>query len=47
MKIGVTIITFDEKDSLKDVSQGLAESQAKGFMFSPSTLDDKQEKRAN
>ena len=40
-------MTFDEKDSILDVARGLKETAAKGLIFSPSTLNQGNEKRAN
>jgi len=34
-KAGVTVVTFDEKDSLDALSQTLKDSSAKGFLISP------------
>ena len=38
IKAGVTIVSFDEKDSLDALNSTLKDSQAKGFMLSPSTV---------
>lgn len=46
-KIGVTIVTFDERDSVLDISRGLKETKARGLIFSPSTLNFDNTKRAN
>lgn len=38
IKAGVTIVTFDEKDNLDALDQTLRDSDAKGLIFSPSTV---------
>jgi hypothetical protein len=35
IKAGVTIVTFDEKDSVDALNQTLQDSGAKGLLFSP------------
>jgi len=40
-------VTFDELDTIQDVERGLKETSAKGFIYSPSTLNSSNEKRAN
>ena len=47
IKAGVKIVTVDENDSVDDVSKALSDSKSKGFLFSPTTLDDEGNKRAN
>jgi len=47
MKAGLTIVTIDENDSIDDVSKTLKDSGANGIIFSPTTLDGSNEKRAN
>ena len=37
IKAGVSIVTFDEKDSSDALEHTLATSKAKGLIFSPST----------
>ena len=37
IKAGVSIVTFDEKDSSDALKHTLATSKAKGLIFSPST----------
>jgi long-subunit acyl-CoA synthetase (AMP-forming) len=46
-KIGVTIVTFEDRDNILDVARGLKESQPKGLIFSPSSLNFENVKRAN
>lgn len=48
MKIGVTLVQFDESDWLNEVSKALKTSGSKGLLFSPGTMNDaSNEKRAN
>jgi hypothetical protein len=35
IKAGVTIVTFDEKDSIDSLNDTLRDSGARGIMFSP------------
>lgn len=37
-KAGVSIVTFNEKESIDALNQTLRDSGARGFMFSPSTV---------
>jgi len=37
-KAGVSIVTFNEKESIDALNQTLKDSVARGFMFSPSTV---------
>ena len=37
IKAGVTIVTFDEKDDVEALDHALANSGAKGLIFSPDT----------
>lgn len=37
-KAGVSVVTFDEKDSVDALSQTLKDSGARGFLFSPQTV---------
>ena len=37
-KAGVSIVTFDEKDSVDALNHSLRDSGARGFMFSPTTV---------
>ena len=37
IKAGVSVVTFDEKDNSEAFGQALAQSKAKGLIFSPST----------
>lgn len=47
MKAGLTVVTIDENDSLESATTALKESGASILLFSPTTLDDNSEKRAN
>ena len=38
IKAGVTVVTFDEKDSLDALDQTLRDSGARGLLFSPQTV---------
>jgi len=38
VKAGVSVVTFDEKDSIDALNQTLKDSGARGIMFSPSTV---------
>ncbi len=37
-KAGVTVVTFDEKDSIDSLNQTLKDSGARGLLFSPQTV---------
>ena len=37
-KAGVSIVTFDEKESIDALNETLKESGSRGLMFSPSTV---------
>jgi hypothetical protein len=37
-KAGVSVVTFDEKESIDALNQSLKDSGARGFMFSPQTV---------
>ena len=43
-KAGVSIVTFNEKESIDALNQTLKDSGARGFMFSPSTVVSHDEK---
>ena len=43
-KAGVSIVTFNEKESIDALNQTLRDSGARGFMFSPSTVVSQDEK---
>lgn len=45
IKAGVTVVTFDEKESIDALNATLKDSQAKGFMFSPATLISQEENK--
>ena len=47
IKAGMSVVTFDEGDSVSDVSSALKDSGARGLLFSPTTVDEHGEKRAN
>ncbi len=47
MKAGLTVVTIDENDSLANAAQAIKDSNAKALLFSPMTLDESHEKRAN
>ena len=40
IKAGVSVVTFDEKDSVDALDHALSTSKAKGLIFSPSTETD-------
>ena len=40
IKAGVSVVTFDEKDSMDALDHALSASKAKGLIFSPSTETD-------
>ena len=42
-KAGVSVVTFDEKDSIDALNQTLKDSGARGFIFSPQTVISKDE----
>lgn len=37
-KAGVTVVTFDEKDSIDALNHAIKDSGARGLMFSPQTV---------
>lgn len=37
-KAGVSIVTFEEKESIDALNQTLKDSGARGFLFSPQTI---------
>ena len=43
IKAGVSVVTFDEKDSEEALDHALSASKAKGLIFSPSTEADTDE----
>ena len=43
VKAGVSVVTFDEKDSEEALDHALSASNAKGLIFSPSTEADTDE----
>jgi hypothetical protein len=43
-KAGVSIVTFNEKESIDALNQTLKDSGARGIMFSPSTVVSHDEK---
>jgi acyl-CoA synthetase (AMP-forming)/AMP-acid ligase II len=47
LKAGVTVVTIDHEDSVEDAAQALRDSGATALLFSPMTLDENKEKRAN
>ena len=42
IKAGVSVVTFDEKDSCDALDHALAASKAKGLVFSPETETDEE-----
>jgi len=47
MKAGLTVVTIDESDSIESAASALKESGASILLFSPTTLNDNSDKRAN